>query len=712
MAMGQANTGQAIVHTHSEKRKKTERMGSNPEHEVLEDRKKEKINMANKNSDLAKLCINTIRFLSIDAVEKANSGHPGMPMGAAPAAFVLWDRFLRFNPKNPKWFNRDRFILSAGHASMLQYSLLFLTGYESVAIEDIKNFRQWGSRTPGHPENRVTPGVEVTTGPLGQGIANAVGMAVAEEHLAARFNKEDLKIVDHYTYALMGDGCQMEGIASEACSLAGHLGLGKLIALYDDNHVSIDGPTSITFTENVEKRFEAYGWHVQYVENGDTDLEAIAKAIENAKAEKNRPSLIKIRTTIGFGSPGKAGGSDCHGAPLGADEVAATRKNMGWDLPPFTVPKEVISHMGLASKRGAEHEARWKEALAAYNSRFPEDAAEFEKLVSQEPPSGWENLLPAYGPDDEPNATRNHSGICLNALAGAVSGLMGGSADLAGSNKTLLKSSGAMRKGAFENRNINFGVREHAMGAICNGIALHGSGLIPYAATFMVFSDYMRGSIRVAAVSGAGTIFIMTHDSVAVGEDGPTHQPIEHLASLRAIPSLAVIRPADGNETSGAYKVAVKNRNRPTLLALTRQKVPNLAGSSADAVARGGYILSDSGGMPDLILIGTGSELGLCAKAADALRSDGVKVRVVSMPSFELYEEQDEKYRESVLPKKADKRLGVEAGVSFGWYRYLGINGAMIGIDRLGQSAPGNVCLEKFGFTVDDVVAKARALLE
>jgi transketolase N-terminal domain/subunit len=496
MAMGQANTGQAIVHTHSEKRKKTERMGSNPEHEVLEDRKKEKINMANKNSDLAKLCINTIRFLSIDAVEKANSGHPGMPMGAAPAAFVLWDRFLRFNPKNPKWFNRDRFILSAGHASMLQYSLLFLTGYESVAIEDIKNFRQWGSRTPGHPENRVTPGVEVTTGPLGQGIANAVGMAVAEEHLAARFNKEDLKIVDHYTYALMGDGCQMEGIASEACSLAGHLGLGKLIALYDDNHVSIDGPTSITFTENVEKRFEAYGWHVQYVENGDTDLEAIAKAIENAKAEKNRPSLIKIRTTIGFGSPGKAGGSDCHGAPLGADEVAATRKNMGWDLPPFTVPKEVISHMGLASKRGAEHEARWKEALAAYNSRFPEDAAEFEKLVSQEPPSGWENLLPAYGPDDEPNATRNHSGICLNALAGAVSGLMGGSADLAGSNKTLLKSSGAMRKGAFENRNINFGVREHAMGAICNGIALHGSGLIPYAATFMVFSDYMRGRFR------------------------------------------------------------------------------------------------------------------------------------------------------------------------------------------------------------------------
>lgn len=660
---------------------------------------------------LEELCINSIRFLAIDAVEKANSGHPGLPMGAAPMAFVLWDRLMRFNPKNPKWLNRDRFVLSAGHGCMLQYAMLYLTGYDSVTIDDIKQFRQWGSKTPGHPENHITTGIEVTTGPLGQGIANGVGLALAEAHLAAKFNKPDCKLIDHYTYVILGDGCNMEGVSGEACSLAGHWGLGKLIALYDDNHISIDGPTDISFTEDVGKRFEAYGWHVQHVENGNTDLEAITKAIEAAKAVTDKPSLIKVTTTIGFGSPNKANSHDVHGAALGGAEVQATRDNLGWKYPAFEVPEDSLKHFRKAVERGASIEAEWNQLFAQYKSKYPEDAALLERMVSGKLPEGWEKALPTYTPESKKDATRNQSGATLNAIAGVLPELIGGSADLAPSNKTLLKCSGDFQKGQYENRNLRFGVREFGMGAICNGIALHGSGLIPYCATFLVFTDYMRNAIRLSALSEAGVILVMTHDSVALGEDGPTHQPVEHIASLRLIPNLNVMRPADGNETSGAYKVAVESRHRPTLLALSRQNLPNLVGSSIEAVAKGAYILSDSEGTPEIILIGTGSEVELCVNAAEELRSAGKKVRVVSMPCWELFEEQDDTYQESVFPKAVKKRLAVEAGTSFGWTRYVGDEGASISIDTFGASAPGEVALEKFGYTVENVVAKAKALL-
>lgn len=656
---------------------------------------------------LDELCINAIRFLAIDAVQKANSGHPGLPMGAAPMAYVLWNQFMRFNPKNPRWFNRDRFVLSAGHGCMLQYALLYLTGYDSVTIEDIKQFRQWGSHTPGHPENFETPGVEVTTGPLGQGICNAVGLAVAEAHLAARFNKPDLKLVDHYTYVILGDGCNMEGISGEACSLAGHWGLGKLIALYDDNHISIDGSTDIAFTEDVCKRFEAYGWHVQHVADGNTDLAGIAKAIAAAKAVTDKPSLIKVTTTIGYGSPNKANTAGVHGAPLGSDEVQLTRENLGWSCEPFVVPDEVLNHFRKAIERGARYEAEWNQTFAAYRQKYPEEAAEFERLLRGELPADWDVNLPSYTPEDKAVATRKHSEICLNAIAPKLPELIGGSADLTHSNLTELKCSGDFQKGQYQNRNIRFGVREHAMAAICNGIALHQSGLIPYCATFLVFADYLRPALRLSALSQAGVIYVMTHDSIALGEDGPTHQPVETLASLRAIPNLLVIRPADGNETSGAYKVAIQRRNQPTLLALTRQNVPNLAGTSAANVAKGAYTLVDCEGTPDLILIGTGSEVSLCVKAAEALRANGKKVRVVSMPSWELFEEQSPEYKASVLPAGI-KRLAVEAATSFGWCRYAD---ATVSIERFGASAPGNVLMEKFGFTVDNVVAKANALL-
>ncbi|MFN3678632.1 transketolase [Thermosynechococcus sp.] len=656
---------------------------------------------------LDELCINAIRFLAIDAVQKANSGHPGLPMGAAPMAYVLWNQFMRYNPKNPRWFNRDRFVLSAGHGCMLQYALLYLTGYDSITIEDIKQFRQWGSHTPGHPENFETPGVEVTTGPLGQGICNAVGLAVAEAHLAARFNKPDIKLVDHYTYVILGDGCNMEGISGEACSLAGHWGLGKLIALYDDNHISIDGSTDIAFTEDVGKRFEAYGWHVQHVADGNTDLAGIAKAIEAAKAVTDKPSLIKVTTTIGYGSPNKANTAGVHGAPLGSDEVQLTRENLGWPYEPFVVPDEVLDHCRKAIERGARYEAEWNQTLAAYRQKYPEEAAEFERLLRGELPADWDVNLPSYTPEDKAVATRKHSEICLNAIAPKLPELIGGSADLTHSNLTELKCSGDFQKGQYQNRNIRFGVREHAMAAICNGIALHQSGLIPYCATFLVFADYLRPALRLSALSQAGVIYVMTHDSIALGEDGPTHQPVETLASLRAIPNLLVIRPADGNETSGAYKVAIQRRNQPTLLALTRQNVPNLAGTSAANVAKGAYTLVDCEGTPDLILIGTGSEVSLCVKAAEALRANGKKVRVVSMPSWELFEEQSPEYKASVLPAGI-KRLAVEAATSFGWCRYAD---ATVSIERFGASAPGNVLMEKFGFTVDNVVAKANALL-
>ncbi|MDJ0724233.1 MAG: transketolase [Prochloraceae cyanobacterium] len=660
---------------------------------------------------LQELCINSIRFLAIDAVEKAKSGHPGLPMGAAPMAFVLWDSVMRYNPKNPQWFNRDRFVLSAGHGCMLQYAMLYLTGYDSVGLEDIKQFRQWGSKTPGHPENHLTKGIEVTTGPLGQGIANGVGLAMAEAHLAAKYNKPDCKVVDHYTYVILGDGCNMEGISGEACSLAGHLGLGKLIALYDDNHISIDGSTDLAFTEDVSKRFEAYGWHVQHVENGNTDLEGIAKAIEAAKAVTDKPSMIKVTTTIGYGSPNKANSSGVHGSALGGDEVKATRENLGWNYPEFEVPEDALKQFRKAVDRGAEYEAEWNKVWDSYKSKYASDAAVLERMMSGKLPEGWEKALPTYTPEDKADATRNTSGKTLNALADALPELIGGSADLAPSNKTLLKSSGDFQKGQYDNRNLRFGVREHGMGAICNGIALHNSGLIPYGATFLVFTDYMRNAIRLSAISEARVIWVMTHDSIAVGEDGPTHQPVEHVASLRLIPNLYVFRPADGNETSGAYKVAVESTKTPTLLALSRQGLPNLAGSSIAGTAKGGYVLSDDGGTPDIILIGTGSETKLCVAAAEELRKGGKKVRVVSMPSCDVFETQDAAYKESVLPKAVKKRISVEAGVTWGWERYVGDEGVAIGIDTFGASAPGGTVLEKFGFTVDNVLAKAKELL-
>ena len=660
---------------------------------------------------LEELCINAVRFLAVDAVEKAKSGHPGLPMGAAPMAFVLWDQFLRFNPKNPQWVNRDRFVLSAGHGCMLQYALMYLTGYDSVPLEEIKQFRQWKSKTPGHPENFVTEGVEVTTGPLGQGIANGVGLALAEAHLAARFNKPDAKIIDHYTYVILGDGCNMEGISGEACSLAGHWGLGKLIALYDDNHISIDGSTDIAFTEDVSKRFEAYGWHVQHVENGNTDLDAIANAIAAAKAVTDKPSMIKITTTIGYGSPNKSNTADVHGAALGATEIELTRKALGWEYEPFVVPDDVLSRFRQAVDKGATAETDWNKLFSEYQAKYPAEAALFEQLTTGQLPEGWEQALPVYKPEDKALASRKHSEICLNALAGVLPGLIGGSADLTHSNYTELEHFGNFQKGSYQERNVHFGVREHAMGAICNGIALHNTGLIPYGATFLIFTDYMRNSIRLSALSETRVIWVMTHDSIALGEDGPTHQPVEHVASLRAIPNLLVMRPGDGTETSGAYKVAVSETKRPTLLALSRQNLPNLAGTSLEGVAKGAYIITDCEGTPDVILIGTGGELYLCDKAAAVLKEAGIKARVVSMPCWELFEEQSAEYKESVLPKAVKKRLAVEAGSTMGWHRYITDEGDVLGVDTFGASAPGGVILEKFGFIVDNVVAKAKALL-
>jgi transketolase len=574
-----------------------------------------------------------------------------------------------------------------------------VTGYDSVTIDDIKQFRQWGAKTPGHPENFVTAGVEVTTGPLGQGIANAVGLAVAEAHLAAKFNKPDATIVDHYTYVILGDGCNMEGISGEAASIAGHWGLGKLIALYDDNHISIDGSTDVAFTEDVSKRFESYGWHVLHVKDGNTDLAGIAQAIEAAKAVTDKPTMIKVTTTIGYGSPNKQDTAGIHGAALGPEETIATRKNLGWEYDAFVVPEDALNHARKAVERGAGYESAWNTVYAGYKAKYPQEAAEFDRFISGKLPEGWDQVLPTYTTEDKALPTRKHSENCLNKLGAVLPELIGGSADLTHSNLTELKGAGDFQKGHFANRNIHFGVREHAMGAICNGMALHNSGLIPYGATFLIFTDYMRAAIRLAALSEAGSIWVMTHDSIGQGEDGPTHQPIETLASLRAIPDLTVIRPADGNETSGGYKVAIEKSkaNASTLLAFTRQNVPNLAGTSIAGVAKGGYTIVDSQGTPDIILIGTGSEVSLCVSAA--------------MPSSTLFDTQDAAYKESVLPKAVTKRLSVEAASSFGWHKYVGSEGDTVSIDTFGASAPGGTCLEKFGFTVDNVLAKAKALL-
>jgi transketolase len=661
---------------------------------------------------LETLCINSIRFLSVDGVEKAKSGHPGLPMGAAPMAFTLWDKFMRFNPKNPNWINRDRFVLSAGHGSMLLYSLLHLFGYDSVSIDDLKQFRQWGSKTPGHPENFETAGIEVTTGPLGQGICNGVGLAMAEAHMAAVFNKPDCKLIDQYTYVILGDGCNMEGVSGEACSLAGHLGLGKLIALYDDNHISIDGDTEVSFTEDVGKRFEAYGWQVIVVPNGDTDTAAIAAAIEQAKAETGKPTMIKVRTTIGYGSPNRAGTAGIHGAALGNDEMAATRANLGWTHEPFVVPDEARAHFDGAITRGAALESEWNALYATYKSKYPELAARFDRQTSYKLPEGWEKCLPTYTPADKPLATRQTSEKTLNALAQAIPEFIGGSADLTHSNLTQLKGFDDFQKGSYHGRNLRFGVREHGMAAICNGIYLHKTGLIPFGATFLVFVDYLRGALRLSALAETQNIYVLTHDSIALGEDGPTHQPVETIASLRCMPNLLTFRPADGNETSGAYKVAIERRTTSSVMAMSRQALPQLAGSSIEGVARGGYIIDqDAADLPDIILIATGSEVSLCVDAAKKLRESGKKVRVVSMPCTTLFEQQDQAYRNAVLPPLSKKRLVVEAGTSFGWHKYSGDEGDILSIDRFGVSAPGGIAMEKFGFTVDNVVAKANAVM-
>jgi len=663
-------------------------------------------------TSLDTLCINSIRMLAVDAINKSKSGHPGLPMGCAPMGYALWDKHLRHNPKNPKWFNRDRFVLSAGHGCMLLYALLHLTGYDSVTIEDIKEFRQWGAKTPGHPETFETPGVEVTAGPLGAGISNAVGLAIAEAHLSAKFNKSDAKVVDHYTYVIMGDGCNQEGISSEACSLAGHLKLGKLIALYDDNHITIDGRTDVSFTEDVLKRYEAYGWHVQEIPEGNTDVEGIAQAIEKAKSVTDKPSIIKVTTTIGYGSPNKSDTAGIHGAPLGEEEAELTRKQLGWSYKPFEVPQDAYDQYRQAIQKGAQLEEQWNQTLAAYKEKYPNEASQFERMLRGELPQGWDKDLPTYTADDKGVATRKHSQICLGALGPNIPELIGGSADLTHSNYTDIKGeTGSFQYDSPEKRYLHFGVREHAMAAILNGIAYHDSGLIPYGGTFLVFADYMRGSMRLSALSELGVIYVLTHDSIGVGEDGPTHQPIETIPSLRAMPNMMVFRPGDGNETSGAYKLAIQNRKRPSALCLSRQGMPNQENTSIDKVALGGYIVSDCEGTPDLIFIGTGSELNLCIEASKEISSLGKKIRVVSMPCVELFEEQEESYKESVLPSSVKKRVVVEAAHSFGWHKYTGFEGICITMDRFGASAPGGECMKNFGFTVENVVKKTKEIL-
>ena len=662
--------------------------------------------------NLDTMCINTIRTLSMDAIQKANSGHPGAPMGLAAAAYVLWTKYLKHNPANPLWANRDRFVLSGGHASMLLYSLLYLTGYD-VSLDDLKNFRQWGSKTPGHPEYRHTPGVETTTGPLGQGVANAVGMAMAERHLAARFNLPDAAVMDHDTYVMCGDGDLMEGLSSEAASLAGHLGLGRLTVLYDDNGISIEGSTAIAFTEDVQQRFEAYHWHVQTVEDGN-DLKAISAALDAARQESQRPSLIMLKTQIAYGSPNKAGTADAHGAPLGEEEVCLTKKCLGCaEDAQFCVPDSVLTRFRQALDKGGDAEAAWQGLMDAYRVRHPEQAEILQRALDGRLGEDWDANVPDFKPGDGPVATRAASGMVLNALAAKVDTLIGGSADLAPSNKTFINEAPEFQKNAYEGRNIRFGVREHAMAAIMSGMALHG-GVKPYGGTFLVFADYMRPSIRLAALMGLPVIYVFTHDSIAVGEDGPTHQPVEHLASLRAIPGLTVIRPADATETAEAWRVAVSSTDHPVALALTRQKLAVLdreALPAAQLLTKGAYILTDADGQPDIILMASGSEVHLVMAACQQLTEKGIKARVVSMPSWELFEAMPASYREEVLPAGVTARLAVEMGLPMGWERYVGDAGAVIGMNGFGASAPGPVVQEEFGFTIDNVVRRALEVL-
>lgn len=675
------------------------------------------------------LCINTIRMLSVDAVEKAKSGHPGAPMGLAPAAYVLWTRFLKHNPRNPSWFDRDRFVLSAGHGSMLLYSMLHLTGYD-LPLEEIQQFRQWGSRTPGHPERELTPGVETTTGPLGQGFGNGVGMAIAEAYLAARYNRPGFEIVDHFTYGIVSDGDLMEGVAAEAASLAGHLKLAKLIYLYDNNRISLAASTDLTFTEDVAKRFDAYGWHTETVDDGN-DLQAIDRALRSAQSEAARPSLVLVRTHIGYGSPGKQDTFEAHGAPLGAEEVKATKQKLGWPLePPFFIPEPARARFREVLGKGESAEAEWKERFSAYAQKFPDLAKELEQAIRGVLPEDWDTAIPDFPADPKGLATRVASGKVLNAIAPKLPTLIGGSADLNPSTFTVLQGMGDFQSplreftdtqgsagGGFgyAGRNIHFGVREHAMGASLNGMNAHG-GILPFGSTFLIFSDYVRPAIRLAALMELGVIYVFTHDSIALGEDGPTHQPIEHLAALRAIPRLVVVRPGDANETAVAWRVAIETRDRPVALALTRQNVPTLDRSqfaSAAGLRHGAYVLADAvNGKPDVVLIGTGSELHLVAGARQKLLGRNVQARVVSMPSWELFDAEPREYRESVLPSSIRARLAVEAGLPQGWHRYVGDRGDIIGIERFGASAPGNVVMEMFGFTVDHVVERALALVK
>ncbi len=661
---------------------------------------------------LDELSVNTIRLLSVDAVQKANSGHPGLPLGAAPMAYVLWSRFLRFNPKDPHWPDRDRFVLSAGHGSALLYSLLHLYGYD-LPLEEVKNFRQLHSKTPGHPESNLTAGVEVTTGPLGQGFANGVGMAMVEAHLAAKYNRPGHNLVDHHTYSIVSDGDLMEGIASEAASLAGHLKLGKLIYLYDDNDISLDGPTSLAYTEDAMSRFEAYGWHTQRVFDGN-DLNAIEQAIRAAQAETGRPSIISVKTIIGYGSP-QEGTSKVHGSPLGEENLRKAKEFFGWDPnQSFVIPAEVGKHLLEPGQRGAQLQTEWNKRFEAYQKEFAAEGELFRVSFAQQLPAGWDAKLPTFTPADGALATRQASGKALDALKQSIPFLFGGSADLASSNEMPTKGDISFQPGHYEYSNIWFGVREHAMGGALNGMSHHG-GVRVYGGTFLTFSDYMRGAIRLAALAESAVTFVFTHDSIGLGEDGPTHQPVEHVAALRTIPNVIVIRPGDANETVEAWRVSMMMPKSPVALILSRQKLPVIDQSkygSARGVEKGAYILSDSEGTPQIILLATGSEVSLAMKAQEELQKEGVKVRVVSMPSWELFEKQDKAYQQQVLPPSVRKRVSIEAGSPMGWHKYVTDEGTVIGINRFGESGPGELVMKEFGFSVENVVAKAKALLQ
>ncbi len=682
-----------------------------------------------KEASLDELCVNTIRMLAIDAIQKADSGHPGLPLGAAPMAYTLWTHFFKHNPSNPNWYDRDRFVLSAGHGSMLLYSLLHLTGY-AIPMAQIKQFRQWGSITPGHPESELTPGVETTTGPLGQGFANGVGMAIAESYLAACFNKPSFKMIDHFTYGIVSDGDLMEGVASEAASLAGHLQLGKLIYFYDNNHMTLSASTHLSFTEDRQKRFEAYGWHTQIVDDGN-NLDAIYAAIETARKVTDAPSLILIKTIIGYGSPHKQNTFEVHGSPLGEEEVKLTKQYFGWpEKPNFYVPVKAEKHFRKALTVGRQIEKKWNTLLAAYAKKFPKQAKELQHLINKELPEGWSENIPSFPADEKGLATRDASEKVMQAINPNLPGFIGGSADLNSSTKTALANFGNFEspkkaKGDIQgsvdggwnyaSRNIFYGIREHAMGAISNGLATFG-GIIPFTATFLVFSDYMRPPMRLAALMKLQVIYIFTHDSIALGEDGPTHQPVEQLASLRAIPNLTVIRPADANETAVAWQIAIETRHNPVALILTRQKVPTINRkefSAAIGLRRGAYTLADAPkGKPDIILIATGSEVSLIIAAKQKLQLHKISVRIVSMPSWELFAAQSKKYRDSVLPPSIKKRLAVEAGISQGWERYIGESGDMISIETFGASAPGPIVMQKYGFTVDNICKRALELVK